>query len=78
MRLRAGRNRQIWRIREYLQGKGLSMKDVALAVGVSNQLISETLRGIRNNRKVLTHLRDMGCPEQFLDLPEDLKSQDAA
>lgn len=78
MRQRVGKDRQIWRVREYLQSKSLNMTDVASAVGVSVQLVSETLRGIRNNRKVLTHLRDLGCPERFLDLPEDLKSQDAA
>ncbi|WP_243310089.1 hypothetical protein [Fundidesulfovibrio agrisoli] len=78
MRVRAGKNRQAWRIREFLSDKGLTMADVGRAVGASNYLMSETVRGIRNNRKILAYLRDLGCPARFLDLPEDLKSKDAA
>ena len=78
MRIRVGKNRQPWRIREFLEGKGMSMADVGLKVGASRQVMSETVRGIRNHRKALALLRDMGCPEKFLDLPEDLKTREVA
>lgn len=78
MRLRAGKNRQPWRIREWLDAKGMTLTDVGNAVGVNRQLASETVRGLRNNKRILTHLRDMGCPERFLDLPEQLKAKEVA
>lgn len=76
MKIRAGKSRQPWRIREWLAGKGMSLSDVGNEVGVNRQLASETVRGIRNNRKVLTFLRDIGCPKHFLDLPEELATRD--
>ncbi|SHH34130.1 hypothetical protein [Desulfofustis glycolicus] len=35
--------------------------------------VTETLRGIRNNRAVLQYLLDAGCPADYLHLPEDMK-----
>lgn len=78
MRRRAGKNRQAWRIREFLQDKDLNMTDVARDLGVSLSVVSDTVRGIRNSRKVLAYLLNLGCPERILDLPEELKTQDAA
>jgi len=74
----AGKGRQFWRIREYLDGLGLNMAEVGRAVGVTRNLVRETAQGKRNNRKVLAHLRDLGCPERWLDLPEDMKAKEAA
>jgi transcriptional regulator with XRE-family HTH domain len=76
MRIRVGKNRQPWRIREFLESKGMNQADVSREVGVSQHVMSETIRGIRNSRKVLVYLRDQGCPVKHLDLPEDLKPQD--
>lgn len=70
----AGKERAFWRIREFLAGKGLSMADVARAVGVTRNLVRETAIGQRNNRKVLGHLLELGCPEKWLDLPEAMKA----
>jgi transcriptional regulator with XRE-family HTH domain len=78
MRIRAGKNRQPWRIREFLDGRGLSMADVGREIGVAKHIMSETVRGIRNHRRVLSKLRELGCPEKFLDLPEDLKTREVA
>lgn len=78
MRVRAGKNRKPWRIREWLEDKGMNLADVGQEIGVSRQLMSDTVRGVRNNKKALTKLRDMGCPDKYLDLPEDLKTQDVA
>jgi hypothetical protein len=74
----AGKNRESWRIREFLDGLGLHMVDVARSLDVSRNLVGETVKGLRNNRKILTHLRELGCPEKWLDLPEDMKGRRAA
>ncbi|MFV0423512.1 helix-turn-helix domain-containing protein [Oleidesulfovibrio sp.] len=74
----AGIHRQPFRIREFLDARGLSMADVARQLGVSAQAVSATVRGRRNHRKVLEALRDMGCPVEVLSLPEDLKQRDVA
>lgn len=78
MRVRAGKNRKPWRIREWLEDRGMNLADVGQEIGVSRQLMSDTVRGVRNNKKALAKLRDMGCPDKYLDLPEDLKMQEVA
>ena len=35
--------------------------------------VFETLRGIRDDRKVLAWLRDKGCPIKYLKLPLDME-----
>lgn len=71
----AGKFRQPFRIREFLAGEGLSMAGVARTLGVHNTLVSLTVQGIKNNKKVLGHLHQLGCPEEFLSMPSgnDLK-----
>ncbi len=78
MKIRVGKNRQPWRIREFLESRGMNMADVDREVGASKHLMSETVRGIRNHRRILAYIRDMGCPEKYLDLPEDLKTREVA
>jgi transcriptional regulator with XRE-family HTH domain len=74
----AGKERQFWRIREFLDGLDLNMAEVGRAVGVTRNLVRETAQGKRNNRKVLGYLHELGCPEKWLDLPEDMKGRRAA
>ncbi|WP_319543192.1 hypothetical protein [uncultured Pseudodesulfovibrio sp.] len=69
----AGRNRRPFLIREYLAERGTNMAKIADALGVSRQAVQATVRGIKNNRKVLKHLKEMGCPEKHLSLPQDLR-----
>jgi transcriptional regulator with XRE-family HTH domain len=69
----AGRFRQPWRIREYLSGIGISMADVARAIGISRVVVSATVRGRGNNRKTLRYLADLGCPIEYLSLPTDMQ-----
>ena len=71
-----GRHRKPYRIREYLDTKGMNMADIARALGVSIQAVSATVRGSRNHRKVLAALRDLGCPLDALSLPEDMKDNE--
>ncbi|GFK94755.1 hypothetical protein NNJEOMEG_02602 [Fundidesulfovibrio magnetotacticus] len=73
-----GRKREAWRIREFLDGLGMCMADVARDLGLSRNLVGETVKGARNNKKVLDYLRELGCPEKWLDLPEAVKARKAA
>ncbi|WP_027181636.1 helix-turn-helix domain-containing protein [Oleidesulfovibrio alaskensis] len=74
----AGIHRQPYRIREFLDARGLSMTDVARQVGVSPQAVAATVRGRRNHRKVLKALLEMGCPADVLSLPADLQQRSVA
>jgi transposase-like protein len=49
------------------------MAELARQLGVSDNLVSATVRGIKNNRKVLQALRSIGCPEDILALPKNMK-----
>ena len=35
--------------------------------------VNETLQGRRNDRRVLQRLIDLGCPREYLNLPETMK-----
>ncbi len=69
----AGRERQPWRIREYLDLRGQTQTDVARELGMNRSTVNRTIRGSINNRRVLEYLRALGCPEKYLSLPEDMK-----
>ncbi|WP_245577936.1 hypothetical protein [Maridesulfovibrio bastinii] len=72
--VKAGKHRKPWRIKEWMSGKGLEQKHVAEKAEISAvSIVSRTINGGANNRKVLAALRDMGCPEKYLALPEDMK-----
>jgi hypothetical protein len=34
--------------------------------------VNETMRGSRNDRRVLQYIIDLGCPREYLDLPTDM------
>ncbi|MFW5490401.1 MAG: hypothetical protein ACNI3A_18590 [Desulfovibrio sp.] len=74
----AGRYRDPWGIRRFLDANGKTMTDVARTLDISSQAVSATVKGVRNNRRVLRLLRDMGCPAKALSLPDDLKEQEVA
>lgn len=69
----AGRFRDPWSIRRTLSAQGMNMRDVALKVGVNYTQVTETVKGIRNDRKVLAYLLEIGCSAKALSLPEDMK-----
>ncbi|GFK94452.1 hypothetical protein NNJEOMEG_02297 [Fundidesulfovibrio magnetotacticus] len=73
-----GKERKPWRIKEFLDSKRMLMADIAEQLGISRTAVYLTVQGKKNNRKVLKALVDHGCPVSYLDLPEDLKAQDAA
>lgn len=74
-----GKFRKPFRIREFLDSIGSNMKSVADEMGVNPSLVRDTIRGTKNNRRVLAKLQDMGCPERYLSLPDDMiKTKEAA
>jgi transcriptional regulator with XRE-family HTH domain len=68
----SGKFRQPWRIREFLSAKNLTMMDIAKELDKPHSTVSRTIQGTLNNRQVLAWLRDLGVPEKYLSLPEDL------
>lgn len=71
----AGIYRDPWEIRKFLSMKNTNMRRVAQHLGVKYPQVQETVRGIRNDRTVLAYLRDMGCPQDALSLPEDMEQK---
>lgn len=80
MKQGAGARRKPYRIKEWMAGIGLEVKDVASELGVHPSLVSHTIFGRKNARRVLRYLRDRGCPRRYLALPKDLENgkQEAA
>lgn len=75
----AGRTRRPWRIKEWMDAQGIVQEDVARVAGLkSHAVVSRTIRGSANNRRVLRSLLEMGCPVGFLGLPEDMQEQEVA
>ena len=74
----SGRYRQPYAIRGYLAEIGKNMRMVADDLGVASSLVQDTVRGIKNNRRVLAYLLELGCPRKYLSLPPDLDSRGAA
>ncbi len=77
-RIGTGRQRQTYRILGWLRSKRISQVAIAEELGVHNSLVSSTIWGRRNNRRVLRKLLDLGCPERWLSLPNDIDSRAAA
>ncbi len=61
-----GKGRDSWAIRAFLSAQGLNMSSVARLAGTYPQVAQETIRGTRNNRRVLVVLETLGCPENYL------------
>lgn len=65
-------------IRAELLRHGKTLADVGVVAGVSRPLVSRTVNGLANNRRVLRALVAMGVARRLLDLPEDMKGKEAA
>ena len=68
----AGRDRDYHAIKKWLDDSSIEIQDVARAVGLHRSVVSHTIRGAVNNRKVLRHLKALGCPPEILSLPKDM------
>ncbi|MDY7001854.1 MAG: hypothetical protein SVS15_08760 [Thermodesulfobacteriota bacterium] len=77
MKTKLGRQRKPWRIREWLDEQNIQVIELAAAIGVHHSLVSATIHGRRNARCVLRYLKNKGCPEEHLALPEDLLKEAA-
>jgi hypothetical protein len=65
-------------IRAELMLRGHNIRTVANQLGVSHTLVSRTIRGEINNRKVLRALVSLGVPQRLLALPNDMQPRKAA
>ena len=70
----AGANRDYWAIKKWLHEKGITLNDIAVALGIHAGIVSATIRGTRNTRQVLRWLVEKKCPAKILSLPEDMKT----
>ncbi|HCR14005.1 MAG TPA: XRE family transcriptional regulator [Solidesulfovibrio sp.] len=66
------------KIKYWMSENNLKMVDIEREIQISHSLVSDTIHGKRNNRRVLQALLDAGCPAKMLDLPADMKSKQAA
>lgn len=73
----AGKFRDPWRIRGFLDSQNITMMDIANELGFSHSVVSRTVKGTLNNRKVLARLREIGCPTKYLGLPKDMQERGA-
>lgn len=77
-RMGSGKHRQSFRIYDWLDVNGVTVNSIAKSVGITPSMVSSTIRGRKNNRRILQKLVEMGCPEDILSLPADLNSKAAA
>lgn len=69
------KNKRSWfKIDNWMRHHNLSVTKIQNELGFKNHgVVSNTIAGRKNNRKVLSLLVDKGCPRRFLDLPDDMK-----
>lgn len=67
------RSRNSIEIRIWLLRKGITYTQIAKEVGLSDPLVSLTISGHRNTRRVLRWLIENGCPAELLALPSDMQ-----
>lgn len=77
-RMGTGKHRQPFRIYEWLDENSITIKSIALSVGITPSIVSGTIRGRKNNRRVLLELVNLGCPLDILSLPSDLLGAEVA
>lgn len=61
-------------IRVWLQRQGIRLVTIQKALGFKdNKTVWATIEGRENNRRVLSWLKEKGCPEKYLFLPGDMR-----
>ncbi|MEG6550181.1 XRE family transcriptional regulator [Desulfocurvibacter africanus] len=67
-------------IRSWMVRKDIKPSRLARELNVHHTLVSQTVSGTKNNRRVLKALLAKGCPKKWLALPQDFdtNSQQAA
>ncbi|MDR1656162.1 MAG: hypothetical protein LBT47_01215 [Deltaproteobacteria bacterium] len=66
-------NRDYWAIKKWFDDEALTIKAVSDDIGVHPSIVGQTIRGLRNTRRVLLRLVELGCPTDVLSLPSDIK-----
>lgn len=52
----------------------LTVAKIQRVLGFQNHgVVSDTIAGRRQNRRVLQYLLSTGCPARYLDLPKDMR-----
>jgi len=74
-RMGCGKQRLSFRIYEWLDSNGIAINSIAKSVGITPSMVSSTIRGRKNNRRILKKLMELGCPENILSLPGDLNTK---
>ncbi|UQZ90537.1 hypothetical protein C4J81_15505 [Deltaproteobacteria bacterium Smac51] len=69
----AGRDRDYHAIKKWLDENCITVKQVAVSVGLDPTAASQTIRGVSNRRKILWRLVELGCPHDILSLPTDME-----
>ena len=73
MRRGSGRERDYYGIKKWLGERQIRLKVLAKELEMHPSIVSQTIRGIMNNRKVLAKLQELGCPPEILSLPNDMR-----
>lgn len=72
----AGKLRDPWEIKKWMDAKPLSRHEVLAKTGLkSMSIVSRTIAGAMNNKKVLRVLAQEGCPLKALSLPKELQEE---
>lgn len=74
----AGAERDYWAIKKWLEQESLTIAEVAESLGINAGIVSATIRGTRNTRRVLVYLLSKGCPVNALSLPDDMNTGQGA
>lgn len=64
-------------IRRWMFGR-VRVKDIKKALKCHHSLVSNTISGHEDNRRVLGYLLEKGCPAEWLALPADMQKKEAA
>ena len=63
-------------IKIWLLQNDITMVRINREVGVSLQSVSHTVKGIRSCAGVLAWLREHGCPEKYVQHPNEKKAEE--
>ena len=72
-----GKGRNPWRIREFLDNRGENLVSLAAKARARKNVVSDTVRGLRNHARTLEALEAMGCPQELL-YPLDYRHEEVA
>ena len=67
--------RQTTQIKIWMLENAVTMRAVARKCNCHDSLVSHTVHGRKNSRRILRELVRMGCPSEILGLPEDMRGE---